>query len=404
MGDFRSLFPVLSSGVTYLDSAAKSLTPSTVVEAMNAFYRECDAAVDRSVHELARRADGLLEEGREAVARLVGASAGEIVFVRGTTEAIAQVAAGLSWKRGDTIVTTALEHHSNYLPWVRVARETGAALRVVKPRADGLLCPETVERVLRKERCRLLAFAHVSNALGTVQPVGELCRLARRAGALSLVDAAQAVPHLRVNARELGCDFLAWSGHKMFGPGGTGALWARQELLAKLRPLALGGGAMALVRGSSYRLDRQPPYRALEAGTRDTAGLIGFGAAANLLARCLEDDAMVRAQAALVDDTVHALRATPGVWVGGPDGAAERAGIVPFSVGGMSPHQVAAALDEAGILVRSGHHCAAPLMNSVLRRPEGIVRASFHWYSNQRDASALVEAVASIAREARVPA
>lgn len=388
---------MLASGLVYLDSAAKSLTPTTVLDAVAAYYRDCDANPDRGVHQLSRMAGALVEEARGRVASLVGASPEEVVIVRGATEAIAMVAGGLDWQPGDRVVTTMAEHHSNYLPWLRLAAETGAGVELVRPLDDGSLPLDRVEAALRRPRCRLIAFTHVSNALGTIQPAADICRMARAAGVASLVDAAQAVPHLPVNVRALGCDYLAWSGHKMFAPTGTGALWARRELLVRMRPPAVGGGAVASVTPGSYTLRRDPPYRALEPGTRDVGGLIGFGEASRLLMEWRKDPELASRANGLAALAATELARIPGVWVTGPHEPTRRAAVVSFGIEGLSPHQAAAALDDRGVLVRSGDHCAAPLLHEVLQHSQGTVRASFHLYSNEDDVKALVGAVRELA-------
>ncbi len=400
----RDRFPVLSRGMVYLDSAAKSLTPEPVIEAVRRYYLECDANVDRSAHRAGALATGMVEETRRAVARLVNAPPDEIVFARNTTEAIGLVAAGLDWEPGDRIVTTLAEHHSNYLPWLRIAERSQVEVVAVKPEPDGYVPVEAVESAIQGGRTRLVTVTHVSNALGTIQPVEAVARAARRAGALCLVDAAQSVPHFPVNVSELGCDFLAWSGHKMFGPTGTGALWGRRELLEKLTPLLLGGGSVKDAGAGWYSLLREPPYAALEPGTPNIAGLAGFGVAAQLLGEWISQGHAAR-ERQLVADTARRLAAIGGVTVFGPQSAERRSSVVSFAINGYQPHLAASILDEEyGIAVRSGHHCALPLMRSVLRRPEGTVRASFHLYSSEEDAAKLVDAVRAMAHQAEAAA
>ncbi len=400
--EFRNLFPSLGSGIAYLDSAAKTLTPACVLEAAARYYRECDANVERGLHRAAQDAACRLAEAREQVASLVHGDAGEIVFVRNTTEAIGLVAAGLDWQRGDRIVTTLAEHHSNYLPWLRLAAEEGIALTAVRPATDGRVDPDDVRAALAGGRTRLVAFSHVSNALGTIQPAAEIVRIAREAGALTLIDGAQSVPHLPVDVHALGCDFLAWSGHKMFGPTGTGALWGRAELLRELRPLHVGGGVARDVDADAYSIYREPPHRALEAGTPDVAGLIGFGEAARFLAAAFHSGVLASNCHALAVRTAAELRKIPGVTVAGPADGAPRAGVVSFWIDGISPHAAAAVLDEQyAVLLRSGHHCTLPLMKEVLGHPEGTVRASFSFYSSEEEAAQLIEGVRCLAAELR---
>lgn len=400
--EFRALFPSLRPGLAYLDSAAKTLTPAPVLAAMSRYYRECDSNVERGLHRSSQAAALRLAEARERVAALVHGAPEEIVFVRNATEAIGLVAAGIAWKPGDRILTTLAEHHSNYLPWVRLSQERGVSLSVLRVSPEGGVDPADVRASLASGGARLLAFSHVSNALGTVQPAAEIAAIARQAGCLTLVDGAQSVPHFPTDVNQLGCDFLAWSGHKMFGPTGTGALWGRRELLEELRPLHVGGGATKDVDRMTFSVYRTPPYHALEVGTPDIGGLIGFGEAAQFLAEILGEGILPRRCHELIGRTAAALRQIPGVTVAGPVGDERRSGVISFWVDGLSPHAAAAALDEQyGVLLRSGHHCALPLMKETLGRPEGTVRASFSFYSTEEDAMRLTEGVRALAGEAR---
>jgi cysteine desulfurase/selenocysteine lyase len=395
---FRELFPALRSGVAYLDSAAKSLTPLPVVEAITRYYRTCDANAHRGLHRLSREATDLAEQARGQVARLIGAAPEEIVFVRNTTEAIGLVAAGLSWQVGECVVSTLAEHHSNYLPWLRLTETKRVRLLAVRPGADGAIPLEEIHVACGTRPVRLVAVGHVSNALGTIQPVKDICRIARASGALTLVDAAQSAPHMDIDVADLGCDFLAFSGHKLFGPTGCGVLWGRRHLLAALEPLSPGGGTISDVGVSAYTLDRDPPYVALESGTQDIAGQIGLGEAVRCILAWTADGRMRAAMRRLVAEAAQELRCIPGVTVLGPEAADRRSATISFLIDGMSPHQAAAALDEDyGVLVRSGFHCAIPLLKHVLGLPAGTVRASFHLYSDRHDVDRLVEAVRAMA-------
>lgn len=397
----RSHFAVADLGVIYLDSAAKSLTPSRVVKSIERYYLDCDANCGRSVHRLARIATEKVEEARISIADLINATPEEIILLRNTTEAIGTVCHGLKWEQGDEIVTTLGEHHSNYLPWLRLQQTAGVRVIAVVPREDGSIDLGELDEAVVPGKTKLVAVSHVSNSLGTILPVREICRVAATAGALSLVDGAQSVPHLPVDVNEIGCDFFAWSGHKMFGPTGTGALYCRSPLMEQLIPLHAGGGSIENVDVNSFTFNYNPPYMAHESGTPDVAGIIGFGEAADYLKELKKDLRLSAEIRSLVNRTAKQLRQIPGVHVAGPVDPLKRSGIVSFWIDGISPHKTGVVLDEDfNVLVRSGHHCALPMMREVLRLPRGLVRASFHYYSTQDDVDKLINAVSRIAGNA----
>ena len=395
----RGDFPILSRTVegrrlVYLDSAATSQKPSKVLEAMDAYYLRSNGNPHRAVHRLAEESTLALEQGRAAVARLIGAQPEELVFTRGATESLNQVAQGWAEPRlrpGDEIVVTELEHHSNLLPWQRAARRTGATLRALPLTGEGALDLAAVEAVITP-RTKLVALTQVSNAIGTLVPVAEVARRAHAVGAVVVVDGAQSVPHLPVDVATLGADFLAFSGHKMLGPTGIGALWGRPALLAAMEPLLLGGGMVREVtlEGATYK---EGPGR-LEAGTPAVAEAVGLGAACDYLLAL----GMARLRAHERELTALALRRladVEGLVQYGPLSADARGGVVSFNLRGVHPHDLAAFLDERGLCVRAGTHCAQPLLRrlGVL----GTARASFSVYSGADD----VEALAAALDEAR---
>ena len=383
--NLRGDFPLLARPIAYLDSAATSQKPRAVIEALRRFYEEQNANVHRGVYRLAEEATQALQDAREAVRRFIGANdASEVVFTRGTTESINLVARGWAAKRlgpGDEIAVTALEHHSNLVPWQRVAQESGATLRLLEVSGQGSLLPFELS-----PRTRLLAFSHVSNALGTVQPVARLVRAARERGAAVLIDAAQSVPHLPLSVRELGCDFLAFSGHKMLGPMGIGVLWARRERLEEMEPLLAGGGMVREVRDDRATwLD--PPWK-FEAGTPPVAEAVGLRAAIEYL-EAAGMEAVRAHEADLVARLLALLTEVPGLALYAP--SAERTGVVSFNLEGVHPHDLAAFLDLRGICVRAGNHCAQPLMRRL--GVSGTVRASLHLYSVRAEIEALAAAL-----------
>jgi cysteine desulfurase/selenocysteine lyase len=389
----RGDFPILGSGIIYLDNAASSLTPKPVIEKMSEFYHEYRANVERGVHKLSRKASEELIAARRTVCKFINAeSEAGVIFTKNTTEGINMVAHGLRWKRNDKVVTTLLEHHSNFIVWQRL-RRFGVELEVVKPNEEGLFNIHDFEKAI-DDKTRLVALTQVSNVLGTILPVQDVARIAHEHGADVLVDGAQSVPHMRVDVRKLGCDYLAFSGHKMLGPTGIGVLYVSEEALHSLEPLCIGGGTIEEVTSSDYKL-AEPPER-FEAGTPPIAEAIGLGEAVRYLTN-IGLNSVMRHEKSLIESMYQALVDIRGVEVYGPSDLNKRSGIISFNVKGLGPHEVAAILDEsANIMVRSGHHCAMPLHTELLRRPEGSVRASVYIYNTQEEIEKLVETIAKI--------
>ena len=391
----RADFPILSRTVrggrplVYLDNAATSQKPRQVIDAISRFYGCDNANIHRGLHYLSEHATAAFDAAREKVARFLGAgSAREIVFTRGTTEAINLVAQ--SWARttlrpGDEILVTAMEHHANLVPWQLVCEQTGAVFRAVPITDRGELDLDAFERMMT-DRTRLLAVGHVSNALGTVNPVRELAARAHARGALVLVDGAQSAPHLRVDVSELGCDFFACSAHKLFGPTGVGVLYGRKAILDAMPPWQAGGDMIERV-----TLERstwaQPPAR-FEAGTPPIAEVIGMAAAIDYV-ETVGRDAIARWEGELLARATDLVGALPGVRLIGT--AREKAGVLSFVLEGIHPHDVGTVLDDQGVAVRAGHHCAQPVMQRF-----GIpatVRASFAFYNTPNEIDELVRGV-----------
>jgi cysteine desulfurase/selenocysteine lyase len=389
----RERFPLLAARreqpLVYLDSAATAQKPESVLAATDDFYRRCNANIHRGIYALAEEATAAYEDTRARLARFIGAAtARELVFTRNSTEAINLVA--YAWgrstpKSGDALVLTEMEHHSNLVPWQILAAERGLELRFIPMTADGELELEALPGLLADGRVRLVGVVHVSNVLGTVNPVAEIARQARAAGALTLVDASQSVPHLPVDVRALGCDFLVFTGHKMLGPTGIGALWGRAELLEAMPPFLGGGGMISEVKltGSTWN---ELPWK-FEAGTMPVAEAVGLRAAVAFLEE-LGMEAVFAHDRALAARALERLAEVPGVRILGP-GAEKRGGVVAFTLGDIHPHDVATVLDRHGVAVRAGHHCAMPLHEKLGVRAS--VRASFHCYSLPEDVDALVE-------------
>lgn len=393
----RRDFPILRRQVNgrelvYLDSAATSQKPEAVLAAVDRYYREFNANVHRAIHTLGEEATAAYERARARVARFVGASDPRgLVFVRNTTEAINLVAQG--WARqnlrpGDEILLTEMEHHSNIVPWQLVARERGASLVWVRLTPDGELDWADFRQKLGR-RTRLVAVTHVSNVLGTVNPVDAICAEAHRAGALVLVDGAQSVPHMPVDVGALGCDFLAFSGHKMLGPMGIGALWARPEILEATEPL-FGGGEMIGEVYPDHSTWNELPWK-FEAGTPNVAGAIGLEAAVEYL-EGLGMEAVAAHERELTLYAYERLERIEGLRIYGPrPPAKEHAGVVTFNLLSVHPHDLSMILDQRAVAVRAGHHCAQPLMRWL--DVPSTARASFYIYTLPGEIDILAEAL-----------
>jgi len=396
--EIRHEFPVLDQLVhgkplVYLDNAATTQKPLRVIEALSHFYERDNSNVHRGLHELSNRATAQYEGARERAARYLGAeSARTIVFTRGTTEAINLVAN--SWGArfigpGDVILLTEMEHHSNIVPWQLLAERSGARIEWTPVLGDeGLLDMDALRQALARKP-RLFSFVHISNSLGVINPAAELCALARAQGVTTLVDAAQSAGHLPVNVRELGCDFLAFSGHKLCGPTGIGVLYGRPGLLDTMPPWQ-GGGEMIARAGYDRTTFKEAPHR-FEAGTPDIAGAIGLGVALDYVdelgrARIFDHDT------ALARAAYERLRAIPGIRLLGPREA--RAGLVSFALGAAHAHDVVTLANEEGVALRGGHHCTQPLMRKL--GLTSSARASFYFYNTHAEVDRLVETVAQI--------
>lgn len=383
--------------LAYLDSAATSLKPRVVVDAVAAYDTRYTANIHRGIYTTAEEATAAYEAARASVASFIGAgSSSEIVFVRNATEAINLVA--YSWGRrhirqADTIVLTELEHHSNLVPWQLLAQEKDADLEFVAIDDQGRLDQQSFE-VLLRTRPRLVAFSHVSNALGTVNPVREMTRKAHEAGALVLVDGAQGVPHGPVDVQDLGVDFYVFSGHKTLGPTGSGALWARRELLEAMPPF-MGGGEMIREVHLRHTTFNDVPWK-FEAGTPDISAAIGLGAAVGYLGELGMD--RVRAhERSLATYALELLsREVPGTRILGPRDPAERAGIVTFTLPGIHAHDIATLLDREAIAIRAGHHCTQPLHERLGESATG--RASFNVYTTTDDIDRLADGLRKVQR------
>ncbi|MBU6423545.1 MAG: cysteine desulfurase [Chloroflexota bacterium] len=392
----RHDFPVLSRTVhgkplVWLDSASTSQKPRQVLEAMRVVYEEHNANIHRGVYEFSERTTAAFEDARAAVARFINApSPREVIFVRNATEGLNLVA--YAWgrdnlRKGDRVVTTVLEHHSSFVPWQQLAKDVGAELVVVDIDEEGRLRLDQMRAELERG-AKVLAITHTSNGLGVINPVKEIVAWAKAAGATTIVDAAQSAPHMRVDVQDIGCDFIAFSGHKMLGPVGSGVVWGRAALLERMRPFLYGGDMISRV--SIEQTDwNELPWK-FEAGTSAYVDAIGLGAAVGYL----EDvgmDAIHEHEVALAARLLPQLVAEDGVTVFGPRDTRDRVGVVSFDVKGIHPHDMATLLDREGIAVRAGHHCNNPLMTRL--GVSATTRASTYLYNTMEEMDALVAAV-----------
>ena len=389
-------FPILEREIIggkkliYLDSTATAQKPNVVIDAMSAFYRRSNANIHRGVHTLAEESTAMYENGREEVASLINAALSrEVIFTRNTTEAINLVAK--TWGRdnlasGDVIVLTEMEHHSNLVPWQMLAEEQDLVLEFV-PLTDDYLFDMDAYQKLLELKPKLVAFTQMSNVLGTITPAKRIIKLAHEVDALTLVDAAQSVPHLPVDVQDLDADFLVFSAHKMLGPSGIGALYGKMDLLNAMPPFLGGGDMIKTVHLRSF-LTNQVPYK-FEAGTPAIAEAIGFGVAAKYLQN-LGMDAVEAHEQEMIEYALERLTAIPSITVLGPS-AKNRGGVASFVIDGIHPHDIAQILDGEGIAVRAGHHCAQPLHEVCGVR--ATTRASFYIYNTKEEVDALVEGI-----------
>ncbi|HEY2174091.1 MAG TPA: cysteine desulfurase [Mycobacteriales bacterium] len=407
----RKDFPILDRTVRdgrpliYLDSGATSQKPTVVLDAERDFYERHNAAVHRGAHQLAEEADILYEGARSRIAEFIGAQSNEIIFTKNATEGLNLVAysmsnaatAGPEAERfavgpGDEVVVTEMEHHANLVPWQQLCQRTGATLKWFGITDEGRLDLSNIDDVITA-RTKVVAVVHQSNVLGTVNPLDVIVAKAHAVGAFVVVDACQSVPHMPVDVGALGVDFLAFSGHKMCGPTGVGVLWGRADLLAHMPPFLTGGSMIEVVRmeGTTFL----PPPQRFEAGVPNTAQAIGLGAAVDYL-NALGMDAIAAHEQALTAYALHRIGDIEGVRIVGPDTAEARGGAVSFVVDGLHPHDVGQVLDELGIAVRTGHHCAWPTA-----RRFGIpatTRASFYLYTTLSEIDALADGVEQVKR------
>lgn len=387
---FRASFPSLNGGGVYLDSAAKTLTCAPALDLMSLYYSSLDVNIDRGVYRRSIEASVLVEEARIKVASMIGVTPERLLFLPSTTWAINTVAMGIPWRSGDRVATTALEHHSNFLPWIGL-RKLGVAVEVIQPDPEGFIDPDRFAESARG--ARVVAFTHASNAIGTLQDIKALTSAARREGALVVIDGAQGASHEIADIGALDPDAYAFSGHKCFGPAGIGALYLSERLAGILEPRMLGGGSARDSSPDGFILKDEPFSARFEPGTPNIPGMIGFGAAAAFRKSFLPPG-LIEETRTLLACLLNGLGSIPTVKVFGPSGTTGRIPLVSFMVEGYSPHRLGSLLcRNHGIMVRTGNHCAPTLWRDVIGRPEGAVRASLHAYNTQEDVTALLTAL-----------
>ncbi len=399
--DIRNDFPILDQEVNghplvYLDSAATSQKPQQVIDAISHYYTYDNSNVHRGVHTLGNRATEGYEGAREKVRQFLNAkSTEEIVFTRGTTTAINLVAQSYgraNVQAGDEIVITYMEHHSNVIPWQQVAKATGATLKYIDLEEDGTISLDKVRETIT-DNTKIVSVMHVSNVLGTINPIQEITKIAHEHGAVMVVDGAQAAPHLKVDVQALACDFYAFSGHKMGAPTGIGALYGKKQLLNQMEPVEFGGEMIDFV-GLQESTWKELPWK-FEGGTPIIAGAIGLGAAIDYLENIGLDN-IERHEHELAAYALERMKEIEGLTIYGPDNAEQRAGVITFNLEEVHPHDLATVLDMNGIAVRAGHHCAQPLMKWL--KVSATARASFYVYNTKEDINRLVDGL-RIAKE-----
>jgi len=401
--NIRKDFPILGRTVrdnktlVYLDNASTTQKPNQVIDSINDYYRNHNANIHRAVYALAEEATELYEKTRDKVANFINVkNRDEIIFVRGTTEAINLVA--YAWgrsniKEGDVIVTTEYEHHSNIVPWQILTQEKGAKLEYIGMDDNGELILDDLDKYLATGKVKLVAFSWMSNVLGTISDVERIMEKCKKAGVLTLIDGAQAVPHMKVDVENLGCDFFAFSGHKMLGPTGIGVLWTRKSVLETMAPFH-GGGDMIREVHKYETTWNDLPYK-FEAGTPNIADVVGFGAAIDYLAKIGMDN-IRQHEIELTKYALEKLSNVKGLHIYGTKDISKRGGVISFNFADVHPHDVAQIIDEEGIAIRSGHHCAQVLMERL--NVAATSRASFYIYNTKEEVDKLVDSLNKVAR------
>lgn len=392
-------FPILNQKINgepliYFDSAATSQKPQFVIDAITSYYQNDNANVHRGIYELSQRATNLYEKARDKVQKLIHAKRREeVLFTRGTTESLNWLASTYgveNVKQGDEILLSYMEHHSNIVPWQQLAKRVGASLKYIAPKEDGTLDLADAEAKL-SDKTKIVSVTHASNVLGVVNPIKKLAQMAHEHGAIMIADGAQSVPHMAIDVQEMGVDFFAFSGHKMLGPTGIGVLYGRYDVLNQMQPAQFGGEMIEFV--DLHEATFQPlPWR-FEAGTPNIAGAIGLGAAVDYLTNIGMFE-VAKYEQSLVDYALPKLKSIDGLTIYGPQESEQHTGVIAFNIAGIHAHDLATALDQEGIAVRAGHHCAQPLMHYL--DVAATVRVSFYIYNTRQEIDRFVATLGKI--------
>lgn len=379
----KTQFPVFTHEPTlaYLDSAATTLTPKPVIDAMNVYYEQCPVNVRRGMYTLGEKANIMVEDARKKVADFIHATPEEIIFTSGTTAGINMIARMLESRLNErsTIVLTRLEHHANLIPWQQLAKRTGAEIKYIELTEDGYIDSESARNVIGVDTA-IVSFSFISNVLGSIAPVKEIISLTKKVNAVTIIDAAQAVGHMPIDVRELDCDFLAFSGHKMYGPKGIGVVYGKKGMLEKLEPVVFGGDMIREVDYTQATWGEAP--HAFEAGTQNIPAIIGLGAAVSFI-KSIGWEQIQTHEEEMTTYAIDALKKNPQVNIIGPENTQNRSGVISFIINGIHPHDISEVLNAKNVAVRVGHHCAMPLMKAL--GLAGTVRMSFGVYSSKED-------------------
>lgn len=389
----RSDIPFLETGIIYMDNAATTPIPKPVLEAMEEYYHRYNANIGRGLHRAARQASKSFESSRKKIAKTINAKPEEIAYMKNTTEGLNLIAKGLGLEKGDKVVATIFEHHSNLIPWQRLEKEVGIELEVVQDNSNCIINPSAIEEAI-DEKTRIVTMPHISNALGTKQPIEKVGKIAEEKDTLFSIDAAQSVGHMPVDVGKIGCDFLAAPGHKgLLGPQGTGFLYIKEKHQEKIEPLLLGGGIVESV--EEHECELVDPPQVFDAGTPNIPGIIGLGEAAEYVLEIgLEN---IEKQERKLVKQILKIDNYKNIETYGPKSGEKLGGAVSFNIKDMDPHKVSSILDKReNIAVRSGHHCAMPAMNHLGLK--GTVRASVHYFNQEEEINRLTETLAEIAK------
>lgn len=391
----REQFPILENGSIYLDSASTSLTPKVVIDKMLDYYKNYNANIGRGVYRFSEKASFEYEKAHNKVADFLKVYNNEIIFVKNSTEGLNIVASGLKFKKEDKIVNTYIDHHSNYITWLRLKNKLGLNITHIKPNIDGSFDLNDFEKSI-DENTKIVAITHISNVLGSITPVEEIIKIAHENNSFVLVDGAQSAPHVPLNLKKMGCDFFVCSGHKMLGPGGTGVLYIKKELQEEIEPLFIGGGMVTDVSLDEYTLKKD--YQRFEAGTPNIEGCIGLGAAVDYLETIGMGNIKKHGQR-LISIVFDGLMEIPEIEIFGPDQIKNRSSLICFNYKGVSPHKMAKMFDEQyKIMMRSGYHCCHPLIKYVIKSLEGTLRCSLYLYNTEEEIELFIRAAKDLSK------